>query len=288
MSTPPTGRSRINTGAKPAREESATSLSDIRMCGHRGAVGIRGSVGTGVGLHPPRSFRTGISRHRGRAQEGTSSQPAEVLGKEETSRRIGQYAYPDFGEKGAENVRPVSGGIHPCRHDFRRTAVTKRDVLAVGIGAGPGVIAGFHTIGIFLGKSGVCSKSAANCAAVGRKTLGNSGGGINSAVPNGQAEVKPRGVGRAITEPAATGRITSETSGRIPRPTTGRSQRTVRQKTTGNAGRIAELAEHQEARRTGTEAGTSLADVLRAIAALSDADRELLMQLLKALQGTRP
>jgi len=77
-------------------------------------------------------------------------------------------------------------------------------------------------------------------------------------------------------------------SGRIGRPTTGRSQRTARQKTTGNAGRIAELAEHQEARRTGTEAGTGLADVLRAIASLSEADRELLMQLLKALQGTRP
>jgi hypothetical protein len=34
---------------------------------------------------------------------------------------------------------------------------------------------------------------------------------------------------------------------------------------------------------TGTGAGTGLADVLRAIAALSDADRELLIQLVKAL-----
>jgi hypothetical protein len=36
---------------------------------------------------------------------------------------------------------------------------------------------------------------------------------------------------------------------------------------------------------TGTGAGTGLADVLRAIASLSETDRELLLQLLKTLQG---
>jgi hypothetical protein len=36
---------------------------------------------------------------------------------------------------------------------------------------------------------------------------------------------------------------------------------------------------------TVTEAGTGLADVLRAIASLSETDRELLLQLLKTLQG---
>jgi predicted transcriptional regulator len=36
---------------------------------------------------------------------------------------------------------------------------------------------------------------------------------------------------------------------------------------------------------TGTEAGTTLADVLRAIASLSETDRELLLQLLQTLQG---
>jgi predicted transcriptional regulator len=36
---------------------------------------------------------------------------------------------------------------------------------------------------------------------------------------------------------------------------------------------------------TGTGAGTTLADVLRAIASLSETDRELLLQLLKTLRG---
>jgi hypothetical protein len=43
--------------------------------------------------------------------------------------------------------------------------------------------------------------------------------------------------------------------------------------------------EYQIAMPTGTEAGTTLADVLRAIASLSETDRELLLQLLKTLQG---
>jgi hypothetical protein len=43
--------------------------------------------------------------------------------------------------------------------------------------------------------------------------------------------------------------------------------------------------EYQEAMPAGTGAGTSLADVLRAIASLSETDRELLLQLLKTLQA---
>jgi hypothetical protein len=134
-------------------------------------------------------------------------------------------------------------------------------------------------------------------------------------------EVEPREAGRTITG-AATGRITPETSGRITeselgagaasgpitRPTTGRNRRTARQKTTGNPGRTANLAEHQPRNRrqplpaktditdtqtptyqganhTRTGAGAGLADVLRAIASLSEADRELLLQLLKILRG---
>jgi len=135
---------------------------------------------------------------------------------------------------------------------------------------------------------------------VSRKTLGNSGGGINSAVPNGQAEVKPRGVGRAITEPAATGRITSETSGRIAEAELGAGAASGRNRRTANLAKHqprtrrqplpakADITDtqtpiYQEAMPTGTGAGTGLADVLRAIAALSDADRELLIQLVKAL-----
>jgi hypothetical protein len=78
--------------------------------------------------------------------------------------------------------------------------------------------------------------------------------------------------------------------------------------TTGRNRRTANLAEHrprtrrqslsakadiadtqtptyQEAMPTGAGAGTTLADVLRAIASLSEADRELLLQLLKTLRG---
>jgi hypothetical protein len=91
-------------------------------------------------------------------------------------------------------------------------------------------------------------------------------------------------LGRSRRTRASTGNRQTDTGSQDAETNTG-SQRTARQKTTGNAGRIAELAEHQEARRTGTEAGTSLADVLRAIASLSEADRELLLQLRKTLRG---
>lgn len=152
----------------------------------------------------------------------------------------------------------------------------------------------------------------------------NPDGHTGIAVANGQV---------VAGQEAATGRIAPETSGRMARPTTGRNrraragtgnrqtdtgiqgaetsterQRTARQKTTGNPGRTANLAEHQprtqrqpppantditdtqtpiyqEAMPTGTGAGTTLADVLRAIASLSETDRELLLQLLKTLQG---
>jgi hypothetical protein len=98
-------------------------------------------------------------------------------------------------------------------------------------------------------------------------------------------------------------------SGRMARPTTGRNRRTKagtgnRQTDTGSQGAEtstesqrtarqplpakADITDtqtpiYQEAMPTGTGAGTGLADVLRAIAALSDADRELLIQLVKAL-----
>ena len=130
-------------------------------------------------------------------------------------------------------------------------------------------------------------------------------------MPNGQAEVELREAGRTITEPAATGRITSETSGRMARPTTGRNRRAKagtgnRQTDTGSQGaetsterqRTArqplptntditdtQTPTYQEARPTGTGAGTTLADVLRAIASLSETDRELLLRLLKTLQA---
>jgi hypothetical protein len=148
---------------------------------------------------------------------------------------------------------------------------------------------------------------------------------VSSAVANGQAEVKPREAGRTITEPAATGRITSETSGRMAeaelgagaasgrmaRPTAGwnrrtkagtgnrqtdtgsqdaetstESQRTARQPLPANADITdTQTPEYREAMPTGTEAGTTLADVLRAIASLSETDRELLLQLLQTLRG---
>ena len=142
-------------------------------------------------------------------------------------------------------------------------------------------------------------------------------GSVSSAVANGQAEVKPRGAGRTITEPAATGRITSETSGRIAEvelgtgAATGRNRRAkagTGNRRTGTGSQDAETSTesqrtarqplpvkaditdtqtptYQEANRTGTGAGATLADVLRAIASLSEADREVLLQLLKTLQG---
>jgi hypothetical protein len=93
---------------------------------------------------------------------------------------------------------------------------------------------------------------------------------------------------------AATGRIASETSGRIVGPTAERNRRTAnlaehrprirRQPLPANTD-IADTQtpEYHEAMPTG--AGTGLADVLRAIASLSETDRELLLQLLKTLQG---
>jgi hypothetical protein len=114
--------------------------------------------------------------------------------------------------------------------------------------------------------------------------------------PDGDTDIAAASGQAVAGQEAATGRIASETSGRMARPTAERNRRT------------ANLAEHrprirrqplpantditdthnptyQEANRTRTGAGTTLADVLRAIASLSETDRELLLQLLKTLQG---
>jgi hypothetical protein len=143
-------------------------------------------------------------------------------------------------------------------------------------------------------------------------------GSVSSAVANGSSGSEATGSGcRTITEPAATGRIVEAergagaASGRMARPTAGRnrrtkagtgnrqagtesqdaktsteSQRTARQPLSANTD-IADTQtpEYQEAMPTGTGAGTTLADVLRAIASLSETDRELLLQLLKTLRG---
>jgi hypothetical protein len=113
--------------------------------------------------------------------------------------------------------------------------------------------------------------------------------------------------GRNRRTRAGTGNRQTGTGSQDAETSTG-SQRTARQKTTGNLGRTANLAKHQprsrrqplpdnaditdtqtpeyqEAMPTGTGVATTLADVLRAIASLSEADRELLLQLLKTLQG---
>jgi hypothetical protein len=157
---------------------------------------------------------------------------------------------------------------------------------------------------------------------VSRKTRENPDGHTGIAVANGRvvagritsetsgriAEAE-RGAGAASGRnrrtKAGTGNRRTGTESQDAETGTG-SQRTARQKTTGNPGRTGNLAEHQprtrrqplpantdiadtqtleyqEAMPTGT--GTGLADVLRAIASLSETDRELLLQLLKTLQG---
>jgi hypothetical protein len=64
------------------------------------------------------------------------------------------------------------------------------------------------------------------------------------------------------------------------------SQRTARQPLPAKADITdTQTPIYQEAMPTGTGAGTGLADVLRAIASLSETDRELLLQLLKTLRG---
>jgi integrase len=172
----------------------------------------------------------------------------------------------------------------------------------------PDVPGGLVNTAIFPEKSALVAKSAANCAAVSRKIRENPDGHTGIAVANGQAVA-----GRA----AATGRITSETSGRMAEvelgagAASGRNRRTRtgtgnRQTDTGSQGAEtstesqctarqplpakADIADtqtpiYQDAMPTGTGAGTTLADVLRAIASLSETDRQLLLQLLKTLQG---
>jgi hypothetical protein len=165
---------------------------------------------------------------------------------------------------------------------------------------------------------------------MGQKMRENPDGHTGFAVASGQAVAGQEAATGLIAEAelgagAASGQITKPTTGRSRRAKAGtgnrqtgtgsqdvetgtESQRTARQKTTGNPGRTANLAEHQprtcrqplsantdiadtqapeyqETRHTGTGAGIGLADVLRAIASLSEADRELLLQLLQTLRG---
>jgi hypothetical protein len=126
---------------------------------------------------------------------------------------------------------------------------------------------------VFPRKNAVCRKSAAKSAAPGRKIRENPDGDTGFAVANGQA---------------VAGRIASETSGRNRRTANlaEHRPRTRRQPLPAKAD-IADTQtpEYQEAMPTGTGAGTGLADVLRAIASLSETDRELLLQLLKTLRG---
>jgi hypothetical protein len=84
---------------------------------------------------------------------------------------------------------------------------------------------GFADTAFFLGKSAFLTEGAANCAATTQKIRENPDGDTGFAVANGQAVA-----GRE----AATGQTASETSGRMARPTTGRSRRTARQPLSAN------------------------------------------------------
>jgi hypothetical protein len=135
--------------------------------------------------------------------------------------------------------------------------------------------------------------------------------------PDGQTGISVASGQAVAGREAATGRIALETSGRIAeaelgaRPTAGRnrrtrastgnrqtdtesqdaktsteSQRTARQPLSAKADITdTQTPTYQGAMPTGTGVGTGLADVLRAIASLSETDRELLLQLLKTLRG---
>jgi hypothetical protein len=91
--------------------------------------------------------------------------------------------------------------------------------------------------------------------------------------------------GRNRRTKAGTGNWQTDTGSQDAETST-ESQRTARQPLPANTD-IADTQtpEYQEAMPTGTGAGTGLADVLRAIASLSETDRELLLQLLKTLRG---
>jgi hypothetical protein len=106
---------------------------------------------------------------------------------------------------------------------------------------------------------------------VSRKIRENPDGHTGSAVANGQA-----GAGQE----AATGRNRRTANLAEHRPRNRRQPLPAKADITDT-----QTPEYQEAMPTGTGAGTTLADVLRAIASLSETDRELLLQLLKTLQG---
>jgi hypothetical protein len=124
---------------------------------------------------------------------------------------------------------------------------------------------------VFLRKNAVRRKSAAKSAAPGRKIRKNPDSHTGIVVANGQA---------VAGWEAATGRkrCTANLAKHQPR--------TRKQSLSANADITdTQNPEYQEAMSAGTGAGTSLVDVLRAIASLSDADRELLLELLKTLRG---
>jgi hypothetical protein len=89
--------------------------------------------------------------------------------------------------------------------------------------------------------------------------------------------------GRRRRTSASTGNRRTGTESQDAKTST-ESQRTARQPLPAKADITdTQTPIYQAAMPTGTGAGTTLADVLRAIAALSDADRALLIQLVKAL-----
>jgi hypothetical protein len=135
------------------------------------------------------------------------------------------------------------------------------------------VLSGLLRDPVFLRKNAVRRKSAAKSAALGQKIRENPDGDTGIAVANGQV---------------VAGRIASETSGwnRRTANLAEHRPRTRRQPLPDKADITdTQTPEYREAMPTGTEAGTTLADVLRAIASLSETDRELLLQLLKTLRG---
>jgi integrase len=158
----------------------------------------------------------------------------------------------------------------------------------------PGVYRGHINTAFFLGKPAFFAESAANCAATGQKIRENPDGHTGIAVANAQAvagqEAATGRMARPTTERnrrtrAGTGNRQTGTESQDAKTST-ESQRTARQPLPVKADITdTQTPIHQEAKRTGTGAGTGLADVLRAIASLSETDRELLLQLLKTLQG---
>jgi hypothetical protein len=130
---------------------------------------------------------------------------------------------------------------------------------------------------------------------VSRKIRKNPDGHPGIAVANGQAVAGQAAATGRMARPTAerkrrtiagTGNRQTGTESQGAETSTG-SQRTAQQPLSAKADIMdTQTSIYQEVMPAGTGAGTSLADVLRAIASLSETDRELLLRLLKTLQGT--